>query len=288
MPHDTRLNWLRITLAAIGAVVLPILALIVVVFGYGIIREADSLSPEAFAPIAGAWVGLIGGFLCTLIFAYWVAKHSAERPVSHGLTVGVLSAMFDYLVGILLGASFQLFFLFCYGTRILAGLIGGMLGTSVMHVHRTMTVQCKTAAFWRCLTDVTLLKQWISTLVDETIDDPSKTGLGALSTIHIREGKKIVAYRSLVTVWEPEHRLAIRMSGGSFPLGMEMDITYELSSAEGSETRLDYNVRAQLQGVMFKLMGPIMCLVGAGNAKRDLAKLEALASSMSSNADGSF
>jgi hypothetical protein len=145
-----------------------------------------------------------------------------------------------------------------------------------MHTHRRLLLDCPPNSVWRCLTEFELQKQWITQLVDETPDDPARVGAGAGSTIRMREGGKIVTYRSVVTAWEPERRLAIRLSGGSFAPGMEMDIVYALSQGEGG-TILDYDAQVPLKGIMFKLMAPIIWLVAASTAKKDLAKLRALA-----------
>ena len=56
-------------LAVLLAETLPIPSLLVaIVFVYGFVRQKESLSPQEFAPLAGTWVGPIGGFLATLLF----------------------------------------------------------------------------------------------------------------------------------------------------------------------------------------------------------------------------
>ena len=145
-----------------------------------------------------------------------------------------------------------------------------------MHIHRRVSLDCSPKAVWRCLTEFDLQQQWIAQLVDETPDEPGPVGVGVGSTMRLREGGKIVAYRCIVTGWEPERRLAIRLSGGSFAAGMEMDVAYELAQ-DGTSTILDYDVKVPLKGFFFTLMAPLIWLAAAGNAKKDLAKLKALA-----------
>jgi carbon monoxide dehydrogenase subunit G len=280
MSTSRRLEWVRVVLAGVGAAVVPILVLVGVLFVYGLTRQADSPSPAVFAPIAGAWVGPIGGFLATLAFAFWAASRSGESPLLRGLVVGVLAVVFDHIIGVLLGATFQPLWLLFYGGRVIAGLIGGWFGSTSMHLHRNVDVDCHPEILWRCLTDVEILKHWISQFVDETLDDPRHTGLGASSTIRMREGKRVVAYRSLVTTWEPERRLGIRLSGGSFAQGMDMDVLYVLSSGGSDRAILDYDVSVPLKGFLFKLMGPIIKLAAARNAKKDLSRLALLAPSV--------
>ena len=150
-----------------------------------------------------------------------------------------------------------------------------------MQLHRRISIDCTQAVLWRCLTDLSLQKQWISQLVDETPDDPAHNGLGATSTIRIREGNGIVSYRCVVTAWEPRNRLAIQLSGGSFAEGMEMEVEYLLAPGDEGGTLLDYDVRVPLTGLVFKLLAPIIWLVSVNNARRDLSKLAALAPTVS-------
>ena len=53
-----------------------------------------------------------------------------------------------------------------------------------MQFHRQIRVDCTPEALWRCLTEVELLKNWVSNLVDETPNDPTRTqGVGVKSTM---------------------------------------------------------------------------------------------------------
>jgi hypothetical protein len=124
-------NGIRVVVAVILAVTLPILVLVAIVFVYGAVRQTGSLSPEEFAPRAGLWVGPIGGFAATLLFAWWTARRASERKVLHGTAVGVGTALLDFGLDILLvgaGAIQPVFFL-SNGGRILAGVLGGWLAT---------------------------------------------------------------------------------------------------------------------------------------------------------------
>jgi hypothetical protein len=149
-----------------------------------------------------------------------------------------------------------------------------------MHIHRRLEIDCSPKTLWKCLTDDGLVKQWVSQLVDDIPDDPGRTGVGALSTLRLREGAKVVSYRSVVTAWESEHLLAIRLSGGSFAPGMEMDVRYEISQENVTGAVLDYDVTVPLQGLLFKLLGPFVWLASVANARKDLAKLKEVASGM--------
>jgi hypothetical protein len=131
MSDGKRLNWVRIVAAVAAAEALPILALVAVVSFYALIRKPDSLPPDKFAPIAGNWVGPIGGFLATMLFAFWAAKRAPQVPMAHGIAVGAGTAVLDFSIALLLtggGAISGLLFL-SNGGRIVAGVLGGWLGS---------------------------------------------------------------------------------------------------------------------------------------------------------------
>jgi hypothetical protein len=127
MSGITRLKWVRIVAGAIAAEALPILVLVAIVFVYGFVRKPDALSPEEFAPLAGAWVGPIGGFLATGWFARWAARRAPQNPIAHGVVVGVVTALLDIGIAAGAGAISPLILVSNCG-RLAAGLLGGWLG----------------------------------------------------------------------------------------------------------------------------------------------------------------
>jgi hypothetical protein len=121
-----------------------------------------------------------------------------------------------------------------------------------------------------------VFKRWIEDLVDETPDDPAKTtGAGATSTMRLREGGKIRAYRCVMTAWDAPRHLALRLTGGSFSEGMGMDIDYRVTP-EGGGCRLDQVVVMPLKG-LFVLMAPLIWLGSRVNARKTLGKLSEIA-----------
>jgi hypothetical protein len=122
-------TFFSVAIAALYAEILPIVALFVVVFVYGIFRSPESMSPPEFAPLAGAWVGPIGGFLATMFFAWRLAKHQLNRNVQMGLCVGVATAALDIVVAFLLvgSSAIQPLILLSNCGRIIAGGLGGWL-----------------------------------------------------------------------------------------------------------------------------------------------------------------
>lgn len=129
MTGGARFRWGRVIAAIVVAEALPILLLVVVVLVYEFLRKEDSPSPEEFAPRAGAWVGPIGGFVATLLFAWWAARRAPARKLAHGTAVGIGAALLDFGLSLLLagtGAIQALVFASDCG-RILAGVLGGGL-----------------------------------------------------------------------------------------------------------------------------------------------------------------
>jgi hypothetical protein len=129
MSSGKRLNWIRIAAAIFAAEALPVLALVAVVFVYGFLRKTDSLSPEQFAPLAGNWVGPIGGFLATGGFAYWAARGSGHSALMHGIAVGVGTALLDFGIAYALVGkdAISILLLVSNTGRVIAGALGGGL-----------------------------------------------------------------------------------------------------------------------------------------------------------------
>ncbi len=119
--------------AVIAAEALPILVLVAVVGVYNFTsysKQPETLKPEEFAPVAGMWVGPIGGFLATFLFGLWAARRAGERPIAHGAAVGVGTALLDFGLGMLGGGGeMHPVLLISNGGRIIAGVLGGWLAS---------------------------------------------------------------------------------------------------------------------------------------------------------------
>jgi hypothetical protein len=111
------------------------LLLVAVVFVYGFLREEGSPSPAEFAPRAGNWVGPVGGFVATFLFAWWAARRAPARKLAHGTAVGIGTALLDFGLALVLagtGAIQPLLFV-SNGGRILAGVLGGSVARRFAH-----------------------------------------------------------------------------------------------------------------------------------------------------------
>ncbi len=146
-----------------------------------------------------------------------------------------------------------------------------------MRLQKTVQIACAPARLFTCLTDPAVIKRWLEDLVDDTPEDPTKTsGVGVVSTMRIREGGKIQSYRCVMTAWDPERRVALRLTGGSFGEGMAMDVDYRITP-EAPGCRLDYEVDVPLKG-WFVLMAPVIWLASRVGSRKQLGKLAEVAS----------
>lgn len=125
----TALHWLRISLAIMAAEAVPIVLLILIVVCYSATPQAATRSPEEFAPVAGNYVGPIGGFFSVLFFAWWAARPASSRQIAHGAAVGIGTALVDFTIGMMAsaGGAVPILLYFSNGGRILAGVLGGWL-----------------------------------------------------------------------------------------------------------------------------------------------------------------
>ena len=134
-----KFKFLRVVLAVAAAEAIPVVLLIIVVVIYSALGFADQpngLSPEEFAPVAGTWVGPIGGFVATLLCAMWAARGSHDQPILHGAAVGVGTAMLDLGIALLVStdAGVPLILIVSNAGRIVAGSVGGYFASRTNQV----------------------------------------------------------------------------------------------------------------------------------------------------------
>jgi len=133
MANIQKFRWIRVLVAIVIAELLPILLLLAIVVVYAFVSDQtqpDSMTPDEFAPIAGNWVGPIGGFLATMFLSWWTARVITERALTHGIAVGTGTALLDLSLGLSMGggAMAPLLILSNCG-RILAGVLGGFVAS---------------------------------------------------------------------------------------------------------------------------------------------------------------
>ena len=70
---------------------------------------------------------LVGAFALLLFFAWWVARKATNRPILHGLLVGVVAILTYELLTIGLPIPVTWSYLFVHALQLLGGLTGGYM-----------------------------------------------------------------------------------------------------------------------------------------------------------------
>lgn len=140
MTNIQKFRWMRVLAAIIIAELLPILLLVAIVVMYGIVSdqtELGSMTPEEFAPLAGNWVGPIGGFLAAMFMAWWAARVITEGALWHGIAVGTGTGLVDLSLGLLMGGgTISVLLVLSNCGRVLAGVAGGFLAANPRRAGR--------------------------------------------------------------------------------------------------------------------------------------------------------
>lgn len=143
MAQIHKFRWVRVLVAIFVSELLPIVLLVAIVMVYAFVSDRtrpDSMKPEEFAPIAGNWVGPIGGFIATICLSMWAARAVPERAMLHGFAAGAGTAMLDFSIAALIGGGeiSPLLALSNCG-RILAGLLGGFIVSKTIQLNESLT-----------------------------------------------------------------------------------------------------------------------------------------------------
>jgi apolipoprotein N-acyltransferase len=116
----------RIIGVAIATEIGAVLLLVLLVWLLG---PPDPEDARAFAGRIGVWVGPLAGFCLCLLGGWWVGKSVPSAGTLNGLLVGAAAAAIDVALLIAGGAAFQAVFVASNLGRIVAGTIGGSLGS---------------------------------------------------------------------------------------------------------------------------------------------------------------
>ncbi len=133
MADIQKFRWIRVLVAIVVAELLPILLLVAIVMVYAFVSDQtqpESMKPDEFAPLAGNWVGPIGGFIATMCLSWWAARVTPKRAISHGFAVGTGTAMLDLGIAVLIGGgAISPLLVFSNCGRVLAGVLGGFVAS---------------------------------------------------------------------------------------------------------------------------------------------------------------
>lgn len=120
---NVELRYGRIIIAAIGAEVAGVLALVILVVIFG---PSDKKLVQGFAEDLGAWVGPISGFFLCMLGGYWAA-YKSKAPLLNGVSMGAAGAVLDIAIALIIGATFVPLLFISNAGRIIGGAIGGFI-----------------------------------------------------------------------------------------------------------------------------------------------------------------
>jgi hypothetical protein len=120
------LRWGRLLAGVAVAEIVPIVLLVALVAIFGPQTQAEA---EVYAARIGRWVGPVGGAGMCLLAAWWVARPLGHLGLRHGLALGVLAAGLDMAILVASGAPFEWLFAASNAGWVLAGGLGGFLGS---------------------------------------------------------------------------------------------------------------------------------------------------------------
>ena len=124
---------------------------------------------------------------------------------------------------------------------------------------------------WSFLNDDSKLPDWMPEVVDITYPDGQDRDepVGTRFRQTLKEGGRTKTYEGLVTAYEPERLLGVRLTDGGFGV----DVRYELSPTEQG-TRLDYAAELALKTRLAKVLGFLFKPLTVGILKRHMANLK--------------
>lgn len=144
-----------------------------------------------------------------------------------------------------------------------------------MDISHTVHISATPEKLWHTLTVFDEMQKWTSSLISEEVISSGDPGPGFISKMTILEGGKAVIYDSEIVTYEPTTRLGIILRGGSLGNG-PMSVDYTLTPTDDS-TRVDYRTQWQPQGILLKLMSPMITKMSRKNVQAQMANLKIVA-----------
>lgn len=133
-----------------------------------------------------------------------------------------------------------------------------------MRIEHTAEFRCTPEELWPYLEEPGKIVLWMKGVESLELDQPGPARVGSTGKMRIREGRKVQVYDERITGWDPPRHLALVMSGGGFPPGMQMHVAYTMTRA-GVGTSMHYLCTAELKG-LYKIFG----LLGTAMARKQL------------------
>ncbi|MDJ0513240.1 MAG: SRPBCC family protein [Methyloceanibacter sp.] len=127
---------------------------------------------------------------------------------------------------------------------------------------------------WSFLDDDAKLPLWMPEVVDVSYQDGKNRDdpVGTVFRQTLKEGGREKTYDGLVTAYESERLLGVRLTDGQFGV----DVRYVLSpTAQG--TRLDYTAELALQSLLARILGFLFKPLTMSILRRHMANLKRVA-----------
>ena len=144
-----------------------------------------------------------------------------------------------------------------------------------MPITHTTHINAPIQTVWDHLEDPDLQMHWMTGLVANEIVDGEKSEVGAKIRFVMLERGKEQTYDGVITACDEPRHLGVRFWGGSFGDDLQITADYHLTeSADG--TRLEYVSDFQgKKGLVMKLLGPVIALIGKAESKKMMRQLKA-------------
>lgn len=144
-----------------------------------------------------------------------------------------------------------------------------------MDISHSVHISASPQKLWHALTVFEEMQKWTSSLISEEVISTGEPGPGFISKMTILEGGKQVIYDSEIVTFAPTTRLGIILRGGSLGNG-PMSVDYTLTPT-GDGTQVDYRTQWQPQGILLKLMAPMITKMSRKNVQAQMANLKTFA-----------
>jgi hypothetical protein len=116
----------RIILLAIAVEILTIAALAALVAIFG---PHDRVADQAYAEQLGRWVGPIGSAVLCFLAAVFLTRRMASAQILNGFLIGAVAGVIDLVLLVPFGVKIQLLILISITGRMVAGTLGGWIGS---------------------------------------------------------------------------------------------------------------------------------------------------------------
>ena len=120
---------IRLGRVALVAIITEVLAILVLVLVVAVAGPTEPASAQAYAQKIGYWLGPVAGFIFCVAGGWIVASRLPSHRILNGFAVGVFAAGIDIAILVASGANFQYIFVISNIGRIVAGSLGGWLGS---------------------------------------------------------------------------------------------------------------------------------------------------------------